>query len=124
MPTSRLAVAAIVVLAAGCSEAAAPSAEERFIEEYRGALDEMLGEDAPEYTDEELLTFGNRACENLEEVEDGDALRRNIEAAGTGVSDSETLQIAQATVLVTSAAEHLCPEQGERLGLTVEGSSA
>lgn len=107
-----------VLLLVGCGVGGdAPSTEEVFVRESRTALADVLGDDAPTYTDEELVTYGERACSNLAELPDGDSLRRSIEAASVGVSDTETIQIAQATVLVTTAARHLCPDQGERLGM-------
>lgn len=124
MRPSRLAACLVAVLVAGCGTDGGDTPEQAFLADYRAELDELLGEDTPDYTDEELLTFGRRACENLEQVEDGETLRRTIEGASVGASDAETLQVAQATVLVTSAAEHLCPAQGERLDLVDEDAEA
>ena len=111
------------LLLPGCGGDDSPDPEAAYLEDVRGELAQLLDEDAPDYTDDELVAFGDRACDNLEDVDDGAALRQMIEAASVGSSDAETLQIAQATVLVTSAARHLCPDQGERLGL-LDGSAS
>lgn len=120
---SLVAVLALVLPLAACGGGEA-TPEEAYLRDTREGIEALLGEDVPEYADEELLTFGERTCENLAEVTDADTLRRTLEAASVGSSDDETLQVAQATVLVVNAARHLCPEQGRRLGLLEEGSQA
>lgn len=120
-PLAAALVAAGLVLA-GCGDGTGTGPEERFLGSYRAELDEALGDDAPEYSDAELLEFGQRACRNLADVPDAETLRRHIEAAEADGSEAEVLQVAQATVLVAVAARHLCPDQGARLGLT--GSNA
>lgn len=123
--TRSVALVVIGLLLGACSGADdAPTTEELYVTESRSALDELLGDEAPEYTDEELLSYGERACRNLAEIPDGQTLKQTIEAASAGSSDTETLQIAQATVIVTTAARHLCPDQGERLDMWDEDDSS
>lgn len=122
--TRRSVAAVLAVALASCGTGTEPTSEEVYLEETRSELSDVFGDEVPEYTDEELLSYGERACGNLADLEDGDDLRRSIEAASVGASDTETLQVAQATVIVTTAARHLCPEQGERLDLFEEGASA
>lgn len=105
------------LLLGGCSGEEAPTPEGLYLAATRTEFDATLGDDAPEYGDEELLAFGERSCDNLEDVEDGEALRNTIEASSVGASETETLQIAQATIVVTMAATHLCPDEGRRLGI-------
>lgn len=121
---TRSAATVLAVVLASCGTGTEPTSEDVYLEEARSELSDVFGEEVPEYTDEELLSYGERACGNLADLEDGDDLRRSIEAASVGSSESETLQIAQATVIVTTAARHLCPEQGERLDLFEEDASA
>lgn len=124
MTPARSVALALVLLLGACSSDTTPTSEDVYLRETRSELTDVFGDAAPEYGDEELLSYGRRACDNLAQLPDGDSLRRSIEAASVGASDSETLQVAQATVIVTTAGRHLCPEQGERLGLFDEGDSA
>lgn len=112
----------LAVLVTACGSE--PTTEEIYLSETRTELSDVFGEEVPEYSDEELLSYGERSCANLADLEDPEDLRRSIEEASIGASETETLQLGQATVIVTTAARHLCPEQGRRLGLIDEGGSA
>lgn len=120
MSRSAALLPAILLVMAACSSRG--DGHEGFLAEVRGELSQTLGPDAPEYTDEELLGFGERACRNLEDVEDGAALARGLRDAEAS-SQQELSAIGQATVVVVAAARHLCRDQGERLGL-LDGISA
>lgn len=122
--TAAAVAAAAVTLLGGCTADDGMTAEERYLEATRREVREVLGEAAPDYTDAELLAFGERACDNLADIDDGEALREAIESSSVGASDTETLQIAQATIVVTTAGTHLCPDQGERLGITADDPEA